>query len=342
MRSKFFDVRAGDQDVSIGPEQFVKVFLGFLEKAIGRARTPSRMELVARVMDNIDPDKVEDFCTAMIEANQLVQEREKLLQVIGAICSDKRRDKQIRSYKLGFVILNDMGEAFLERLFWSPRPEFLIKAPTGDGPQGAAAPPGVLKSLFPTKPEYFWHFAYGPSMFTSSFTRRLKWSDKDVKNVWGSDDAKPRKAILARHRLIFGKRATAEGREGRPTIVPDPDGVVEGVVYRLPAPVRNFLDTEYAGYEPIVVSLNVDGKTIEAQAFVSKSVPEEGLMPSVALLSDIVAGAEEYGLSEGYVARLRATRTLDTTVDAPPAPTEPVSPGAEATSQITPAPAGGG
>lgn len=314
MRSKFFDVKVGDQEISVGPEQFVRLFLGFLETAIARARTPLRMDFVARTMHNIDCDKVSAHCIAMLQANQRleVRARKELVADIRALCSATDQDKQIRSYRLGFVIVDAMGERFVEKLFSNPPPELLIKAPTAAIPQSTTTGSGLLglRSIFSHKQsEYFWHFAYGTSMSQARFTRRLGWSEKEISDAWGSADSKPRAAVLERYRLTFGKRASADGREGLPSIVEDPFDRVEGVLYRLPQPVRSFLDGEYAGYQPTVVTVAVDGTTMQAWAYIART--DEGLMPTEEVLDIVLAGAAEHGLSQEYIQRLRDRPILE-------------------------------
>ena len=151
------------------------------------------MDFIGVTMHNIDCDKVSAHCIAMLEANQMLEApaREALEKEITKVCSATDQDKQIRSYRLGFVILDAMGERFVEKLFSNPRPEFLIKAPTVETSQAAAATPNLLgfKNIFGTKqPEYFWHFAYGTSMSQARFTRRLVLNQATFSGMarWGS------------------------------------------------------------------------------------------------------------------------------------------------------------
>src|SRR5262249_9820344 len=133
MRSKFFNVKVGNDDVAFGPEQLVRVFLGFLESAIDRTRSKARIDFVKTAMDNVHVEKVHEYALTMLDAPQLLdpQKRSLLEERITLLCEpDTEQDKQLRSYRLGFAFLDAMGEVFVGRMF-GPNlpPEYRIKAP---------------------------------------------------------------------------------------------------------------------------------------------------------------------------------------------------------------------
>ncbi len=301
MRSKLFNLKVGNEDVSFGPEQFVKVFFRFMEQAIDRVRGQARIDFINATMDDIDCEMYAPYIRTMLEASQLLGEdkRKALDAEIQKICDSKAEDKQIRSYHLGFVLLNEMGEEFVSKVF-SDR-KWTIKAPT----RTAA---GAWLPFLGQKEEYVQYFAYGRDLSTQILIRRLGWSQEDVKRVWS--DANPGKGKLERFRLVFGKPAEEDPlNQGFATIVPDPAGVVEGVVYRLPAGAAKFLDNFNMGYQRIPREvIGEDGKAIAAQVYISEARP--GLKPTREYLDTLLAAAEEHGLSAEYVNVLRQTEAL--------------------------------
>jgi len=58
MRSKLFNIKVGDDDVSFGPEQIIKIIFRFMESAIGRVRARARRDFIEKKLDNINFDVV--------------------------------------------------------------------------------------------------------------------------------------------------------------------------------------------------------------------------------------------------------------------------------------------
>ena len=118
MRSKLFNIKIDDQDVSFGPEQIVKIYFNFMEAAIDRVRAKSRIDFVRERMRNICFDAVYDYAITMLQAPQAWDKdrRAKARKDLEAV---KRTQKisQLKSYDLGFILLNNMGENFLTELF---------------------------------------------------------------------------------------------------------------------------------------------------------------------------------------------------------------------------------
>ena len=114
MRSKLFNIKVAGEDVSFGPEQIIKVFLNFMQSAIDRVRAQSRVDFVKSKLDNINFDAVYDYSLTMLEAAQALADKDKkeLLEGIPKLKSGEPTDKQLKSYRLGFLLLNKMGEDF--------------------------------------------------------------------------------------------------------------------------------------------------------------------------------------------------------------------------------------
>lgn len=303
LRSKLFNLKVGEHDVSFGPEQIVKVFFRFMEQAIDRVRAQARIDFVTHVMKDIDCEKYEHYTRVMLEAAQLLDETERaeLINELSQICQNQSEDKQIRSYHLGFLLLNKMGEDFVGRVFAAPPLEWRIKAPI---PQEGG---GIIARALGQKEEYVSYFAYGRDMSIQKLMQRLNWSDDEIKKAFGED--KPVAARLPGFRIAFGKPSNDDPQcEGLATIVPDRDGVVEGVLYRLPAKALAFLDSYNPGYQRTSISFEDNGKKVEWQTY--RAEAKSGLKPTRKYLDALLASAEEHMLSVDYIAALRATETL--------------------------------
>jgi len=303
LRSKLFNLKVGEHDVSFGPEQFVKVFFRFMEQAIDRVRAQARIDFVTTVMKDVDCEKYEHYIRVMLEAAQLLDDKERkaLVDDLGKICQDENADKQNRSYHLGFLLLNKMGEDFVSKVFSSPPPDWRIKAPI---PQETG---GLIARAFGQKEEYVQYFAYGRDMSIQKLMQRLNWSDEEIQKAFG--DAKPVKASLPGFRIAFGKPSDKDPqREGLATIVPDRDGAVEGVLYRLPAKALTFLDTYNPGYKRVSISFEDHGRTVEWQTY--RAEAKTGLKPTRKYLDALLLSAEEHALSPEYIQTLKSAETL--------------------------------
>src|SRR6185503_15050948 len=181
MRSKFFNLKVDGQDVSFGPEQMVKVFLNFMQGAIDRVRAQSRIDFVKGKLFNVDFEKALPYCKTMLNASQTLGDKE-WQDFEGEIAKleSATDDKQFRSYRLGFLLLNLKGEDYVAKLFENVPSEWQIKAPA---PEPDAATGDGIGSLIPfvgrkaAEPAMVQYLAYGSSMSTERFMERLGWSD---------------------------------------------------------------------------------------------------------------------------------------------------------------------
>jgi len=300
MRSKLFDLKVGQTEIAFGPEQFVRVFLKFMEDAIDRVRAQARVEFVKRVLDNIDYEKVQPYCLAMLDAAQALEadKRQELEKRMKAIGEDSKNDKQLRSYQLGFAILNRMGEDYLTQLFRDPRPEWMIRAPVPRDSEGL-----LSKVVLGRKEELIPYFAFGRSMAIRRILERLGWSMEEARRAWEKNPPKP--ARLKGYRLVFAKAVGGGGnQDGLVTAVPDSTDTIEGVVYWLPPTATQFLGNAYEkGYRRVTVTLDVNGQALQAETYLSDVA--EVVRPSKAYVELMVSGAQEHRLSEQYLERLR-------------------------------------
>jgi|SRR5262245_3932013 len=116
-------------------------------------------------------------------------------------------------------------------------------------------------------------------------------------------------AVLRGYRLVFDVESRFWG--GRvANLAKDDAGEVHGVLFEIPPPAKEAVlrkEGVATGLsEEIDVSVEVDGKTAAAKAFVAR--PEKRGQPGPAsgrLLAYLIEGAQERGLPESWVARLR-------------------------------------
>ena len=123
MRSKLFNLklRGKDgaetgEDISFGPEQIIKVFFRFMERAIDRVRAQSRIEFVKANLENMDFDKVCDYSITMLKsAPQLLSadERKAVEEELKAMRDDKTLANQLKELEASLPKLtpNEQKEA---------------------------------------------------------------------------------------------------------------------------------------------------------------------------------------------------------------------------------------
>jgi len=149
------------------------------------------------------------------------------------------------------------------------------------------------------------YFAYGSNMDV----RRMK-----ERKITFSD-AERRAAHLSGYHLEFNKVANDNPLEGYANIVPDNDGLVEGVLYDIDAASLPILDDKekYPKHYlkiPIKVLLPSDGQEVCAITYIAN--PDKirsGLKPTKEYLGHLLEGKDI--LSEGCFNWLKRTDTLD-------------------------------
>lgn len=302
MRSKLFNIKVGGEDVAFGPDQIIKVFFRFMEAEIDRVRAQTRIDFVRRLMSEIDFDRVRNYSQTMLQAAQALDDKSRqacmdaIKKIVEMPCGVDER--QLKSYELGFVLLNTMGENFLAKLFDSAPPEWKVRAPIRDVPA-----PGLFDKILPPKEERVSYFAYGRSICSYEFRMRMHWSTMD--DVEFELQVAPRKALLENHRLEFSVPESGCPGVGRPTVVHQHGESVEGVVYLLSPEQLGYLDIEQPGYKRCHATAVVDGKKTPVIIYRAAQMVA-GLQPDAAYLKCMIDGAREHGLSDSYQASLTA------------------------------------
>ena len=324
LRSKLFNIKVGEENVSFGPDQMVKIIFKFMESEIDRLRARDRMRFVSKYLTNIHFDKVYDHCVTMFgRAGQVLGDNEKqsCLRELSELKANAKLDVQQKSYHLGFIFLNRMGERFVSDLFDNPLPQFQISA-RGRGLTSGGVLSGfvavesenpLLKALpiFGTKEETVPYVAYGPNMSSARVRELLNWAG-DPGNA-DAEKAGARRCKLRDYRVSFNM-APDGSVGGYPNLVSAPGQVAEGVLYRLPKTTLDFLKLreKERGNHPIKVRAVVEEaggkeKEVEADMLVAdadKVGPERP--PVKEELNAMIEGAAEFGLSEQYQASLKA------------------------------------
>lgn len=120
MRSKFFKVNVSGKEVAVGPEMIINVYLETLETKIDRERALIRKKLVEKTMAPIDFQKAKGYVETTILAslqNPSPETTKFLMDKIEAIAESTEKDEKEKSLALGYLILDIMGEKFLQELF---------------------------------------------------------------------------------------------------------------------------------------------------------------------------------------------------------------------------------
>jgi len=302
LRSKLFNVKVAGEDVSFGPEQIVKVFFRYMELAIDRLRAQARIQFVKSTLDNIDFMAARGYARTMLNAAQTLEESDlrdiddKLGKI--AVSTDS---PQLKSYAMGFLLLNKMGEDVVARLFERPQADWYIKAPE-------MKTDGLISSFLPTRDLYY--FAYGGDMSSKKLLERLNWTTTDYIRL---KEMKPQRAVLKGYSMSFDHPSPDQDGSSTANIQQEANSSVEGVLYKLPPSIMEFLDKANPGYmrrEIEVIPLEEKtSKPIAAQAYISED-RRSGLYPTQDYLNLLLQGAKERRLSHDYVAALSSTNTV--------------------------------
>jgi hypothetical protein len=116
LRSRVFSARLGDEQVSIGPGYVVDQLLEIIDAQIDRSRALQRVQIVTELMKGKDFDGSRIHSSTMITGsrqNLSLQDQKDLANQIREIVDRKIPDQE-KSYALGFILLDFMGEEFLK------------------------------------------------------------------------------------------------------------------------------------------------------------------------------------------------------------------------------------
>ncbi len=306
MRSRLFTMKVGGDDMAFGPEQLIKTYFSFMERAIDRVRAQSRAEFVIYTMNNLKFDSIYDYTLTMLDSAQTlsIEARTKIEDKLGKIKQEEPNSQQLKSYKLGFLILTEMGEDFLQSLYHADRPDWWIKAPRPETQHRERPWSDFITIKRSDKSSEVSLFAYGSSLDVDSFLEKIGWevNEKNKKLMQKS----AQRARLPGHRLEFNKPSSNQGAAtGLPNIVEDKDSEVLGVLYSLPNGVFSYFSAHLGnGYVEADVTVEVrDSEKVPAKTFLATAT-DENLHPTEDTIQSMMDGATELGIDEQYIQAL--------------------------------------
>lgn len=316
MRSKLFNIKVGADNVSFGPEQIINILFRFMESAIGRVRARARRDFIEKKLSNIKFDAVYDHSVMTLRRAVRTFSPDELGKCLEDLRSVMKRvsETQIKSYELGYVIYDKLGEDFVSDLFSNPPAKWLIRPPDPDEGKAGVLPniinveadnPARAMPFIGTKEELEPYMAYGTNMSSNRIRQRLNWMDPAGEESLAK--TKPTRCVLQNFRLVFNRKTKSMPNEGLANIISETGSVVEGVLYQLRKTTMSFLENSEPGYHKIKVKVTVEGKETEASVFVAdadKVGPE--MPPNQADLTSMIEGAGEHQLSEAYLDKLKS------------------------------------
>jgi len=131
-RSSFFTIRAGEQEVGVGPSSVLEIILIAADRAVDRQRATARAAIVSNAMaDILSFEKVytalPTFCLALMQ-NLAKEDQEQLARQVTALQS-AAMDDRMKLLSLGLALMNAVGEDVLIAAVNSLGPEY--KVPKG-------------------------------------------------------------------------------------------------------------------------------------------------------------------------------------------------------------------
>lgn len=124
-RSSLFIVRAGDQDVGVGPSGFLQVVLNAADRAVDRRRAGARAGEVSRAMDGVAFAKASEalpsYCLALMQ-NATEDEKVALANQV-TLLRDAHMEDRAKSLALGLALMNVVGRGVLEAAVLTLREE---------------------------------------------------------------------------------------------------------------------------------------------------------------------------------------------------------------------------
>lgn len=226
MRSRLFAIKVGGEEVALGPEQVIKIYFRFMETAIDRKRAQSRITFVKAVMSNIAFDTVKNYALTMLDAVQTLDltRRQSIEQKINAIATEAPSDQEQKSYKLGFLLMDNLGEDIVHQLFTDPHPSWLLKPPKPTEPESrlVATAKAIPRSLgladeVQEKPVD----VFIPEALLDEVRERMHYTEIDA------DLLVPREATL------YGYQMEPPSEDSVTSLVEAPNQEVAGIIFRL-------------------------------------------------------------------------------------------------------------
>jgi hypothetical protein len=133
-RTSIFTLRVKDTDIAVGPAAVLQVILGAAARACDRLRAGPRARRVREIMRGVLFERAKKalppHCVALMQ-NVSSDEQAQMNQIIAALSSEPM-SAEIKSYNLGLVLMNLVGEDVLEEAVSGLGP--LIRGPMDDDP----------------------------------------------------------------------------------------------------------------------------------------------------------------------------------------------------------------
>ena len=114
-RTSLFTVRAGGQDIPVGPNILLQVLLSFADREVDRLRALARIDIVERAMKGVSFQQAYEalpaYCLALMQ-NLTKEEQETLARQINAVRTSTIQE-QIKVRTLGLLLLGVVGRGVL-------------------------------------------------------------------------------------------------------------------------------------------------------------------------------------------------------------------------------------
>jgi hypothetical protein len=115
-RSSLFNLKVGDEDVSIGPSALLTSLLAVVDRAVDRRRAAQRSRSISKVMNEVSFAKAKislsAYCIQLMQ-NLSLEDQQKLRTAVDAL-SLTDMDDDLKSLNLGLLLMNTVGPTVLE------------------------------------------------------------------------------------------------------------------------------------------------------------------------------------------------------------------------------------
>lgn len=115
-RSSLFNLKVGDEDVSIGPSALLTSLLSVVDRAVDRRRAAQRSRSISKVMNGVSFAKAKmslsAYCIQLMQ-NLSLEDQQKLRTAVDAL-SLTDMDDDLKSLNLGLLLMNTVGPTVLE------------------------------------------------------------------------------------------------------------------------------------------------------------------------------------------------------------------------------------
>jgi len=115
-RSSLFNLKIGDEDVSIGPSALLTSLLSVVDRAVDRRRAAERSRSISKVMNGVSFAKAKislsAYCLQLMQNVPLEEQQKLRTSVEGLGLTDM--DDDLKSLNLGLLLMNTVGPTVLE------------------------------------------------------------------------------------------------------------------------------------------------------------------------------------------------------------------------------------